>query len=160
MRGFPPVRPSPTSRTRRPPPARLEAEDPDDASLARVLREILRKIGGRPDVSRIVGAHVARQQEPVAADAGVHRDVLFPVWPAERNRRADDARTDLEFPQLPARLRIGGFEPAVERPEEDDVTGRDDAAAPHGKLLLDSPHFATARSIPCDELAAVAARTD
>src|SRR5437667_4513733 len=150
MRGSLRLRLSPTGRTRRPPRARLEAEDPDDASLARVLREILREIGGRPDVGGIVGAHVARQQEPVAADAGVHRDVLLAVGPAERNRRTDDARADLEFPQLPAGLRIGRFEPAVERAEEDAVTGRDDAPAPHGKLLLDSPHFATARSVPCD----------
>src|SRR6267142_526876 len=74
-----------------------------------------------PDVRGIVGADVARQQEPVAPDAGVDRDVLLAVRSAERNRRAHDTRTDFELPQLAASLRIGGLEPAVQCAEEYDV---------------------------------------
>src|SRR6267142_3469208 len=150
---------NPTGCTQLAQQAGLQAEDPDDASLARVPREIGREIRGRPDVRGIVGADVARQQEPVAPAAGVARDVLLAVRSAERNRRAHDTRTDFELPQLAASLRIGGLEPAVQCAEEYDVAGSDDAAAPNWKLLFDPPDFTAARRIPGDELPHVAART-
>src|SRR2546428_9033369 len=116
-----------------------QAEDPDNAPLARVSSEIGCKISGRPHVGGIVGSHVARQKEPVAADAGVDRDVLLAVRSAKRNGCPHDARTDLELPQLPAGARVGGFEPAVPRSQKDDVTGGDDAAAPDREFLFDPP---------------------
>src|SRR6267378_1142615 len=137
--------------------AGLEAEDPDNASRARVPPQLRGEIGGRPHVSGIVRAHVTREQEPVAADAGVDRDVLFAVRPAKRDRRAHDAGADLELPQLPAGARVRGLEPAVECAVEDDVPRGDDAAAPHWKLLLDLPDRAAARRIPGYELARVPA---
>src|SRR6266540_2133029 len=101
--------------------AGLEAEDPDDASLTRVPPQLGRKVRGWPDVGGIVRAHVTREQEPVAADASVDRDVLFAVRPAKRDRRAHDTRADFELPQLPAGARVRGLEPAVQRAEEDDI---------------------------------------
>src|SRR5437867_170967 len=98
--------------------AGLETEDPDDPSLARVAREVGRKIGGGPDVGRIVGSYVAGKQKPVAADAGVDGDVLLAVGSPKRDRRAHDTGSHFELPQLFARARVGGLEPAIERTVE------------------------------------------
>src|SRR2546430_17675477 len=129
-----------------PGPARagLEAEDPNDSSLARMAGEVGRKVGGGPHVRRVVGAHVARKQKPVAADAGIDRDILLAVRAAERDGRAHDARTNFEFPELTPGARIGGLEPAVERAIEHDVACGDDAAAPDRIFLFVFPDFRAA----------------
>src|SRR6185437_4528650 len=93
-------------------------------------------------VRGIVRPHITGEQEPVAPNAGVDRDVLPAVRTRVRDRIADDAGTHLELPEQRAALRIDRLEPPVERSVEHDVTARGEHAAPHGILLPDLPHLA------------------
>src|SRR5207247_7517120 len=149
---------NPTGCTRRASRGGLEAEDPDDPSLARVSRELGCEVSGRPDVCRIVGAYIAREQEPIAADAGIYGDVLLAVRSAERNRRAHDARTDFELPQLAAALCIRRLEPSVQRPIDDDISRAANAAAPDREFLFDLPDSAAACGVSRDKRSHVSAR--
>src|SRR5688572_23530204 len=91
-----------------------EPEDPQDPSTARVLGQVRREIRAGPYVGWIVGADIARNEEPVAADPRVHRDVLLPIRSAVRDGRAHDPRSYPDFPEWLAGLRVRRLEPSVE----------------------------------------------
>src|ERR1041384_5862176 len=61
---------------------------------------------------RVVRAHVSRQEEPIAADAGVHRDVLPAVGAGVRDGVAHHPGSDFEAPQDSARPRAHPAPPA------------------------------------------------
>src|SRR5262245_45491325 len=67
----------------------LEAENPDQATLAGVSPDILVRIRRRAYVGGIVRPDIPREQEPVAADPRIHRDILLPVSSTIRDRVAD-----------------------------------------------------------------------
>ena len=68
----------------------LKRKDPHDAALARVPREVARKVGWVAHVRRVGGVDIAGEQEPVAADAGEDSDVLFAVSARKCDRITDD----------------------------------------------------------------------
>src|SRR5512140_3081247 len=129
----------------------LEREDPHDATLASVPREIAREIRGLANIRGIIGLVVTRQKQPIAPDAGVDRDVLFAIGAREGDRIADDARAHLEAPEHGAGGCIRRLEPPIERAVEHDVAARRETAAPYRKLLLDLPCALSRRRVPCDE---------
>src|SRR5262245_21029933 len=76
---------------------KLETEDPHDAALARVPPDVFHVVGHRTHVCRIAREHVAREQEPVAADAGINGDVLLAIRATISDRITHHAGTDLEL---------------------------------------------------------------
>src|SRR5437773_5492417 len=146
----------PTGRGRAP---LLQREQPYDTSQARVPRDVPHEAGGRPHVRRIVGADVARQEKPIAAEPGVDGDVLPAVGTGERDGIPYHTRPHLELPEHGAALRVGRLEPAVQRPVEHQAAGRGEGAAPYGMPLPDLPELLATRGVPSDERAQVAART-
>src|SRR5581483_1250799 len=130
---------------------------PYDATLARVPREILGEVRGIAHVGRIIRSVIPREQEPVAADARVDRDVLLAVRPRERDRTADDAGADLELPERAPGRRVDGLEPSVEGTVEHDVAPRREAPAPNGEFLGNLPLLLSGRRIPRNEESEIAA---
>src|SRR4051794_36467674 len=136
-------------------PSPSEPEDPDDAALAGMPSDVLVGVGRRAHVSRIIGADISREQEPVATDAGVDRYVLFTIRAAVGDRVAHDTGADLELGQELAGLRVHCLEPPVERAIERHVTGRDQRAAPIREMLFVLPYLLAGTRIPRHERAEV-----
>ena len=79
---------------------------------------------------RIVGGDIGkRDRAHPAADARVDGDVLLAVGPEVGDRVADDARRDVELPELGAGARVERLEPAVHRPVEHHVAAGGEHAA-------------------------------
>ena len=78
-------------------------------------------------------ATIAPAQPPTPESTAMY---CLPSGPI-RHRLADDAGAGLELPELLARARVDGLEPAVHRAVEHDVAGGDECPAPHGQVFLD-----------------------
>src|SRR4051794_34816850 len=140
--------------------ARLwEREDIERPAAACDLRQVLHRIDKAERGGAVARIEHGRHDRPgPAADPGQDRDIFLAVRAAEDRRLADDPGAGLELPQFVAAFRIDSFEPAVHRAVEDQVGRGRRGAAPHRKILLDTPELAPFRDVPGRELAAVAAR--
>ena len=121
--------------------------------------EIRHEVRRWPHIRRIVGADVTRYQEPIAADAGIHRHVLLPVGTGVGNGGANHARPDLEAVKQLAAPGVRRSEPPIEGAIEHDVSSRGHASAPHGVFLSNLPDFPSLCGIPGDECPEVPAGT-
>src|SRR5262249_14823212 len=135
-----------------------EPEDPDDAALTRMPSDVLVGVGRWTHIRRIIRADVAREEEPVAADTRINRDVLFAVRTAIGDRIPHDTGADLELGENLAGLGVHRLEPAIEGSVERDVTGGDERPAPVREVLLVFPHLLARGRIPRHECTEVAAR--
>src|SRR5687768_6699632 len=104
-------------------PLSLQAEDPDDASLTRMPRDIRHEAGRRPHVGGVLGHDVAGDEEPVAPEAGIDGHILFTIRTLEDDGVSDDTRPHLELVEHGAGAGVGRFEPAVQRAVEHHVSG-------------------------------------
>src|SRR5262249_16811131 len=134
-------------------------KDPHDPALARMATDVFHEIRRRPYIRWIVSTHIARKQEPVAAETRVHRHILFSIWACIGHRIAHDSRAYFEFLEEFAGLRIDRLEPAVERSVEHDIPGGDESSAPGGIRLLHLPHLLPACRVPSNKSPEMAART-
>src|SRR3954465_76278 len=92
----------------------LEAENPNDATLTGVSRDIRHERGRRPDVCWVTRQHVTGEEEPVATEARVDGNVLLAIGTAEGDGIPDHARPHLELGEPPSGAGVHRLEPAVE----------------------------------------------
>src|SRR6187549_100349 len=152
---MPGLKPRPTRK----PTVRLrlrQCEHGQYAALRAVLVQVAERADGAQSGRRILDAQLGGHTDAgPASHTRQNGDVLLAVRAHVRHRVADDARRRLELPELLARLRVHGLQPAFHRPVEDDVAAGGQCSAPVRQTFLDAPDLLAGRRIPGDELAAI-----
>src|SRR5690242_4342189 len=108
-----------------------EREDIEHASRSSLARQILHCIS-EPERRRRVARVELTIDDPSGptTDARDHRNILPAVGPAITDRLPDDPAAGLELPQQFTGSSIERFEPAVERPVENEPAGCGERRAP------------------------------
>src|SRR5690349_7206812 len=129
------------------------------ASLRRVVRQIRHRTD-KPERARRVACIETACDDCARPTTNTreYRDVLLAVRSTITNRLPDDSRATFELPQQRAALRIERLEPTVHRAVKNHVARRYERAAPYRKVFRHAPNPFVLHRIPCEKLAAIAAR--
>src|SRR4051812_23345668 len=129
------------------------------ASFSRDLLQFLGGVREAESCGRVARIKATRHDDSGPSTyAGENRDVLLTVGTTICDGLSDDPGPGLKFPKLFSAYGVNGFEPAIHRAVEDDVSGGCERPAPHRKLFLQYPDRFRVDGIPGGEFAEVSTR--